>query len=198
MSEMSEKEIEDVVLLRGFVTDPSMLMEQILLLYDSAPARRMQTPGGRWMSAEMTNCGALGWVSDQTGYRYSPQDPLSGRAWPEMPLAFREWAGRAAHAAGFGVFEPDACLINCYRGRAQMGAHRDADERDFSQPIVSISLGAPAYFLWYGPHRRGSPVKIWLESGDVLVWGRSARKGYHAVQRPQGEVRYNLTLRKAG
>ncbi|MFZ9993508.1 MAG: alpha-ketoglutarate-dependent dioxygenase AlkB [Steroidobacteraceae bacterium] len=198
MSLMADPEIVDLYVLRRFVTAPAAFVQMVVTLYESAPPRRMQTPGGRLMSSEMTNCGALGWVSDHAGYRYVTQDPLTGSAWPEMPEAFRDLAGRAALAAGFGIFEPDACLINCYRGPAQMGAHRDADERDFSQPIVSVSLGAPAYFLWYGAQRRGSPAKLWLESGDVVVWGRSARKGYHAVQRPQGEVRYNLTLRKAG
>lgn len=189
---------EDIVLLPAFVADPAAVVTLIEQVYQQAPPRRMQTPGGRWMSAEMSNCGALGWVSDKLGYRYTPHDPVSGREWPKMPVEFAVLAREAAQQAGFGPFEPDACLINCYRESAQMGAHRDADERDFAQPIVSVSLGAPAVFLWYGVKRSGTPVKIPLAPGDVLVWGRSARKGYHAVQRPLAGVRYNLTFRKAG
>ena len=188
----------DVVRLPAFVSEPENVVPIIKKVTAQAPLRRMRTPGGRWMSAEMTNCGRLGWVSDERGYRYVTEDPLSGRSWPAMPDLFAELADRAAQAAGFGAFQPDACLINCYRGRAQMGAHRDADERDFSQPIVSVSLVSSAQFLWYGPRRAGKPVRILLEPGDVLVWGRSARKGYHAVQAPQGPLRYNLTFRRAG
>lgn len=188
----------DVVRLEAFVTDAAALIAHIEQLCQAAPLRRMRTPGGRWMSAEMTNCGPLGWISDQNGYRYSSRDPLSDRLWPAMPTEFVDLAKRASATAGFGEFTPDACLINCYRERAQMGAHRDADERDFSQPIVSVSLVSAAQFLWYGARRTGQPVKIWLQPGDVLVWGRSARRGYHAVQRPQGPMRYNLTFRCAG
>jgi alkylated DNA repair protein (DNA oxidative demethylase) len=189
---------EDVIHLRSFVIDPGSLLQAIEQICDVAPLRRMRTPGGRWMSAEMSNCGTLGWVSDEAGYRYVANDPLSGHSWPTMPTRFSDLAAHAAQEAGFGTFFPDACLINCYRGRAQMGAHRDADERDFSQPIVSVSLVSPAQFLWYGLRRAGKPVRIVLEPGDVLVWGRSARKGYHAVQAPQGPLRYNLTFRRAG
>ena len=189
---------DDVALLRDFVAYQAELIERINELCQQSPLRRMRTPGGRWMSAEMSNCGSLGWVSDEQGYRYTALDPLNGLAWPQMPVEFALLAREAARQAGFGPFEPDACLINCYREGAQMGAHRDVDERDFTQPIVSVSLGAPALFLWYGARRAGKPVKMALEPGDVLVWGRSARKGYHAVQRPTAGVRYNLTFRKAG
>ncbi len=154
------------------------------------------------MSAAMTNCGALGWHSDARGYRYEPCDPLSGLPWPAMPSIFLDLAQRAAAEGGYRDFLPDACLINRYAGKAKMGAHRDADELDFSQPIVSVTLGAAATFLWYGKLRSGSAVKIRLEPSDVLVWGGSARRGYHAVGQAEGAatgaVRINLTFRKAG
>lgn len=187
----------DVVLLSQFVEAPDALLASVERLCRQSPLRRMRTPGGRWMSAEMSNCGPLGWISDEAGYRYSAVDPLSGQPWPEMPGEFATLANRASLSAGFGGFQPDACLINCYRDRAQMGAHRDADERDYTQPIVSVSLGCPATFLWFGASRALRPIRWLLNPGDVLVWGRSARKGYHGVQRPQGGVRYNLTFRKA-
>jgi DNA oxidative demethylase len=157
------------------------------------------------MSAAMTNCGALGWVSDARGYRYEPCDPLTGHPWPAMPALLRDLAQRAAAAAGWPGFDPDACLVNRYVPGARMGAHRDADERDFTQPIVSVTLGAAAMFFWYGARRAGTPLKVRLEPGDVLVWGGAARRGYHGVGPPlvaeaaqAGPLRINLTFRKAG
>ena len=187
----------EVVLLHGFAAPTRDLDAAVEIISAAAPFRHLKTPGGRAMSAAMTSCGRCGWYSDSRGYRYELLDPESGKAWPAMPTSFATLAHEASMAAGFGPFEPDTCLINRYASTAQMGAHRDADERDFSQPIVSVTLGTPATFLWYGTERRGSPLKVRLLPGDVLVWGGAARKGYHAVQKPEGGIRINLTFRKA-
>ena len=186
-----------VVLLHGFAGATGDLDAAVELVSAAAPFRQLKTPGGRLMSAAMTSCGACGWYSDARGYRYERLDPLTGQPWPAIPEPFLRLARASADAAGFGPYEPDTCLINRYAPTAQMGIHHDADERDFSQPIVSVTLGAPATFLWYGPSKRGSPLRIRLLPGDVLVWGGPARKGYHAVQKPEGGTRYNLTFRKA-
>lgn len=185
------------MLLHGFAVPTGELDAAVEFISAAAPFRHLKTPGGRPMSAAMTSCGACGWYSDAHGYRYEIADPLTGQPWPAMPSVFAKLARDAAAAAGFARFDPDTCLINRYLPVAQMGAHRDADERDFSQPIVSVTLGTPATFLWYGLARKGSPLRIRLFPGDVLVWGGAARKGYHAVQKPEGGTRYNLTFRKA-
>ena len=165
----------------------------------------MVTPGGFRMSVAMSNCGALGWVSDRSGYRYDPIDPDSGLPWPAMPLAFRALATAAAAAAGFDGFDPDACLVNRYEPGAKLSLHQDADERDFTQPIVSVSLGLPATFLFGGARRADKALRIALVHGDVVVWGGPARKHYHGVlplkaMEPArlGMQRVNLTFRKAG
>ena len=164
----------------------------------------MQTPGGFTMSVAMTNCGALGWVSDATGYRYSELDPASGLRWPPMPAAFASLAQRAAAAAGYAAFTPDACLVNRYEPGARLTLHQDKDERDFSQPIVSVSLGIPAVFLFGGLKRKERPLRLPLVHGDVVVFGGPSRLRYHGVaplpssQHPfAGEARINLTLRRA-
>jgi alkylated DNA repair protein (DNA oxidative demethylase) len=170
-----------------------------------APFRHLTTPGGLRMSVAMTNAGPLGWISDRRGYRYAPIDPLSGRQWPPMPQAFGRLATDAAAGAGFAGFEPDACLINCYRPGARLALHQDRDERDYGQPIVSISLGVPATFLWGGLERSDQTLRLPLAHGDVVVWGGPARLRYHGVQplKPArhpvlGECRINLTFRRAG
>ena len=193
-----------VVLLRRFVsTSPLIdLIEQVAV---SAPFRHMRTPGGGRMSVAITNCGEMGWVSDARGYRYAAMDPESSQIWPPMPQSFAALALQAAQVAGFGSFQPDCCLINRYVVGAQMGTHRDHDEKDMSHPIVSVSIGLPAVFVWYGATRAGPGVPMLLQDGDVIVFGREARKGFHAVRRlsprvvgtTQG-VRYNLTFRRAG
>lgn len=180
-----------------------ILLPEIHRVAVQAAFRHMQTPGGRRMSAAMTNCGPLGWVSDSQGYRYQQTDPLTRQPWPPMPDPFLDLAQRAAEACGFGSFTPDACLINRYASGAQMGAHQDKDEADFSQPIVSVSLGRPANFLVYGDTRSGKPRSIPLRDGDVLVFGSEARLMYHGVRKPSagpeeyGEYRFNLTFRRA-
>ena len=151
----------------------------------------------------MTNCGRLGWVSDRTGYRYDRADPETAAPWPAMPDAFLDIAVRAAAEAGFAGYDPDACLINRYIAGAKLSLHQDRDEQDAWAPIVSVSLGLPAVFLW-GGKRRSDPVRrLRVESGDIAVWGGPARFIYHGVaplddgQHPlTGAARINLTFRK--
>jgi alkylated DNA repair protein (DNA oxidative demethylase) len=192
-----------ITLLRG-CADTRELMPVIGAVAQRAPFRHLVTPGGQTMSVAMTNCGPLGWVSDRSGYRYSSRDPLSDTDWPPLPPAFERLALAAATAAGFPDFVPDACLINRYAVGARLTAHRDADEQNFAQPIVSVSLGLPATFAFYGLTRGGKGTSLRLVDGDVLVWGGPARLVYHAV-RPlkagvhplTGAFRYNLTFRHA-
>ena len=195
----------DAVVLRGFAgAVETEVMAALDAVVAAAPFRHMVTPGGYKMSVAMTNCGAAGWVTDLTGYRYAGQDPLSGKPWPAMPGPFRRLASDAAAAAGFGEFEPDACLINRYEPGAKLSLHQDKDERDLAAPIVSVSLGLPARFL-FGGGRRNDPVRrTELRHGDVVVWGRSARLAYHGVDTLKdgdhpvtGRCRFNLTFRKA-
>ena len=193
----------DLTLLRGFAAT-APLLAAIKVIVAAAPLRHLTTPGGGRMSVAMTNCGPWGWHSDARGYRYLAHDPQTGAAWPAMPPLFRALATQAAAAGGFGGFEPDCCLINCYVVGAQMGAHRDFDELDMRQPIVSVSIGLPAVFLWYGATRKGPPLRIPVTDGDVAVFGGSARAGYHGVRRlapaepgATASVRYNLTFRRA-
>ena len=169
-----------------------------------APFRHMFTPGGHRMSVAMTNCGRHGWVTDRRGYRYDDIDPESGKAWPAMPALFRELAENAAREAGFAGFAPDACLINRYEPGAKMSLHQDRDERDFSAPIVSVSLGLPATFLFGGLKRSGKSQRYRLEHGDVVVWGGPSRLFFHGVapladgdHAALGRKRINLTFRRA-
>jgi DNA oxidative demethylase len=193
-------------LLAGFaLRQEDELLSSINLVVGQSPLRNMITPGGFRMSVAMSNCGPLGWVAARTGYRYSGMDPETNRPWPEMPEAFRKLAQSAASEAGFPDFVPDACLINCYQPRTRLSRHQDKDERDFTQPIVSVSLGLPATFLFGGLERGDRTVRISLVHGDVVVWGGPARLRYHGVaplkegDDPRlGRVRYNLTFRKAG
>lgn len=193
------------VLLGGF----AVAMEAELLagldgVLGSSPFRHMVTPGGFPMSVAMSNCGIAGWVSDRTGYRYDRSDPETGRPWPDMPYAFGRLAADAAERAGFPGFAPDACLINRYVPGARLTLHQDKNERDFGQPIVSVSLGLPAIFLWGGQTRAERPCRVPLVHGDVVVWGGPARKAFHGMlelapgeHRLTGPVRYNLTFRQA-
>jgi len=184
--------------------DTGPLLEAVDGVTCISPFRRMRVPGGGLMSAAMTNCGAAGWVSDTRGYRYVTTDPETGAPWPPLSAVLADLADRAARDAGFGPFAPDMCLINAYDPKARLGAHRDSDERDFDHPIVSVSIGLPATFLWYGDKRTGTPRRIPVEDGDVIVFGGPARRGYHGVapipggNHPRtGARRINLTLRKA-
>ncbi|ARS27525.1 DNA oxidative demethylase AlkB [Sphingomonas sp. KC8] len=192
------------IVLGGFASDRAQAlfaaMETVLA---DAPLRHLITPGGWRMSVAMSNCGTFGWVSDRSGYRYDPADPLSGRRWPAMPALFTAFAAEAATAAGFAGFVPDACLINRYEPGARLSLHQDRDERDQSAPIVSVSLGLPATFLWGGPERRDRPRRVRLAHGDVVVWGGPARFAFHGIDPVAdgthpltGAARYNLTFRK--
>jgi len=192
-------------LLRGFAEPESQrLMEALQHVLAAAPPRHMVTPGGHRMSVAITNCGHAGWVTDRSGYRYDPIDPLTRCPWPSMPAVFRTLAVRAASAGGFDRFDPDACLINRYEPGARLTLHQDRNERDFGQPIVSVSLGLSAVFLFGGPDRSHRPRRIRLESGDVIVWGGPARLAFHGVEPLEdgddpltGRCRINLTFRKA-
>lgn len=194
------------VLLPGFALgDIEALLDALRPVLRAAPWRHMHTPGGQRMAVALSNCGALGWVSDERGYRYSPLDPLSGQPWPALPPVLLELTGRAAAQAGFEGFVPDACLINHYLPGTRLSLHQDRDERDFGQPIVSVSLGLPAVFLFGGLQRADRTRRIALNHGDVLVWGGEDRLRFHGVLpvkpgvHPRlGERRINLTLRKAG
>jgi alkylated DNA repair protein (DNA oxidative demethylase) len=193
-------------LLRGFALGPAgALLTAIEHIQSAAPFRHQVTPGGFRMSVAMTNCGSLGWVSDNRGYRYEGVDPLSGRPWPPMPAVFLELGHAAALAGGFPGFMPDACLLNRYEPGARLTLHQDRDERDFGAPIVSVSLGLPAIFLFGGESRKDPRQRVPLQHGDVLVWGGPARLRHHGVlaladghHDVLGARRLNLTLRHAG
>ena len=192
------------MLLRRFaVAQAPLLIEEVARIAQAAAFRHLVTPGGYTMSVAMTNCGRVGWVSDRTGYRYDRVDPETGLDWPPMPAVFLDIAARAAADAGFARYDPDACLINRYTAGAKLSLHQDRDEKDALAPIVSVSLGLPAVFLWGGKRRSDSVRRIPLESGDVAVWGGPARFVYHGVaplrdgQHPlTGATRINLTFRK--
>jgi alkylated DNA repair protein (DNA oxidative demethylase) len=196
---------EDTFLLRAFATTQApQLMADLQLILTNAPLRHMVTPGGFRMSVAMTNCGSVGWITDRKGYRYTARDPESDQPWPPMPETFTQLAVAAAAEGGFSDFHPDACLINRYEPGARMTLHQDKDERDYNSPIVSVSLGLPAVFLFGGLTRKDRPRRINLNSGDVVVWGGTARLNYHGIQPLKdgehpltGRRRFNLTFRHA-
>ena len=198
--------VPGAVLLRGFALDQAeALIQAAQQVIAAAHLRHPVTPGGRAMSVGMTNCGALGWTSSRTGYRYTSTDPLSGQPWPPIPACFADMAARAAAEAGFEGFAPDACLINRYEPGARMSLHQDRDESDLGAPIVSVSLGLPAVFLFGGLQRSDRPARYGLAHGDVAVWGGAARLAFHGVapladgDHPRlGRQRINLTFRRAG
>ena len=192
------------VLLGGFAAlDADALLRDLRRIEATNSFRNMVTPGGRPMSVAMTNCGSVGWVTDRTGYRYDPLDPRTGKPWPAMPETFRRLADRAAEAAAYPGFGPDSCLINRYGPGSRLALHQDRNERDFDAPIVSVSLGLAATFLWGGASRGDTPMRVRLFHGDVVVWGGPARLAFHGVDTlrggdsPTGAFRYNLTFRAA-
>jgi alkylated DNA repair protein (DNA oxidative demethylase) len=193
-------------ILRQFAL-PSLngVMSDLELILKLSAFRHMVTPGGDTMSVAMTNCGALGWVTDRRGYRYTSIDPETGAKWPAMPATFTELARAAAAEVGFNDFSPDACLVNRYEVGARLSLHQDKDERDFGAPIVSVSLGMPAIFLFGGLKRGSAPRRVPLEHGDVAVWGGEDRLRFHGIAPLKGlphpifgSQRINLTFRKAG
>ncbi|MFC0594415.1 DNA oxidative demethylase AlkB [Ottowia pentelensis] len=194
------------MVLRGFALPyVQQVLPAIEVIAATSPFRHMVTPGGFTMSVALTNCGALGWTSDRRGYRYTSVDPDAGVPWPVMPEAFARLASQAAKAAGFEHFEPDACLVNRYTPGARLSLHQDKNERDYDAPIVSVSLGMSATFLFGGHARTDPAVKVPLHHGDVAVWGGVDRLRYHGVMplkdEPHallGSQRINFTFRKAG
>src|SRR5215471_15736692 len=200
-----EEIAEGAMLLRGFARPIAHeLIAAVEAITVQAPFRHLTTPGGYQMSVAMTNCGGFGWVSDRTGYRYDVNDPETGKPWPEMPQAFRELAEQAAAQAGFAGFRPEACLVNRYEPGARLSLHQDRDEKNYDQPIVSVSLGLPATFLWGGLKRADKAVRYRLEHGDVVVWGGPSRLVFHGVAPLSdgehallGRQRINLTFRRA-
>ncbi|ART51888.1 alpha-ketoglutarate-dependent dioxygenase AlkB [Acidovorax carolinensis] len=194
------------LVLRGFALEQAAdLLRAVGQVAAQAPLRHLVTPGGLRMSVAMTNCGALGWVSDRSGYRYDPIDPDSGQPWPAMPARLRQLAGDAAQAAGYPGFVSDACLVNRYAPGTRLSLHQDRDEGNYAHPIVSVSLGIAAMFLWGGAQRADKARRVALMHGDVVVWGGPARLRFHGVlplpdgSHPlTGTHRINLTFRKAG
>ena len=196
---------DGAVVLRGFALPRADdLLRNVEKIATAAPFRHLVTPGGYTMSVAMTNCGTFGWVTDHAGYRYQRSDPRSSEAWPAMPAAFVAQAEAAAEATGYAGFAPDACLINRYEPGARLSLHQDRNEQDLSAPIVSVSLGLPAVFLFGGLRRNDRPRRIRLEHGDVVVWGGATRLAFHGVDtladglhQLTGRCRFNLTLRRA-
>lgn len=194
------------VLLRGFARHAQdTLLGALNAVMAIAPPQNLATPGGRAMSVAMTHCGPLGWWTDRRGYRYEPANPVTGQPWPAMPECFATLAREAAAEVGFDAFEPDSCLINGYLPGARMALHQDRDEKDLTAPIVSVSLGLPAVFLWGGLQRSDRPQRVALGHGDVVVWGGPSRLAFHGVaplaagHHPRlGPQRINLTFRRAG
>lgn len=192
------------VVLRAFAYgQEAALLREVVAVTTVSPFRHLITPGGLRMSVAMTNCGELGWVSDRSGYRYDAIDPLTQQRWPPLPESFHELAVRAAVAAGYDAFHPEACLINRYVPGTRLSLHRDQDEEDAAAPIVSVSIGVPATFLWGGAMRSDKTIRVRLESGDVVVWGRASRFLYHGVAPLKESVhpltgmeRINLTFRR--
>jgi alkylated DNA repair protein (DNA oxidative demethylase) len=194
------------VLLRGFAIPlEAELTRAVAAVAAAAPFRHMKTPGGFTMSVAMTNCGRLGWVSSERGYAYAERDPLTGEPWPALPAPILSLAQSAAEAAGYEGFRPDACLVNRYEPGTRLTLHQDKDERDLRWPIVSVSLGVPAVFLFGGLKRKERPLRLTLAHGDVVVFGGPSRLRYHGVAPLKesqhafaGAARINLTLRRAG
>lgn len=194
---------KDVYLLRQF-SSLDVCLPHIKIIVQQAPFRYMHTPGGKRLHISVSNCGDYGWVSEPSGYRYAQHDPTNGKKWPTLPDLFKTLAQQAAERCNFSEFTPNACLINHYQKDQELTSHQDKNESDFTQPIVSVSLGMSARFQIYGNARNNKPSEIELYDGDVMVWGRSSRLIYHGVKTtksiPHPEIgfhRFNLTMRQA-
>lgn len=193
------------MLLRAFAApQAAALVQDLQQVTARSPFRCMTTRGGYRMSVAMSNCGTTGWITDESGYRYDGRDPLTAACWPAMPVSFSTLATCAAAAAGFPDFLPDACLISRYEPGARLSLHQDRDESDLESPIVSVSLGLPAVFLFGGQRRSERANRVLLAHGDVVVWGGPSRLRFHGVlplsdgEHPLlGRCRINLSLRKA-
>jgi alkylated DNA repair protein (DNA oxidative demethylase) len=204
-TEETEKLAEGAILLRRFAAaSVESIVQRVLHIAQISPFRHMITPGGHRMSVAMTNCGQVGWTTDRHGYRYVMIDPETDAAWPPMPPGFQRLAETAAERAGFEGFDPDSCLINRYKPGTKLSLHQDRNEKSYESPIVSVSLGLPAKFLFGGLTRNEHPRRVRLESGDVVVWGGPARLAFHGVDTLAdgnhsltGRCRLNLTFRKA-
>jgi DNA oxidative demethylase len=194
------------VLLRGLGrADDVQILQALESVIAQAPLRHLQTPGGYTMSIQTTRCGSMGWVSEPGGYRYAASNPRTQQPWPAMPLCLMDFAVRAATEAGYPDFVPDSCMINQYLPGTKLGLHQDRDERDLRAPVVSLSLGLPATFLFGGLERTGKTQRYRLAHGDVVVWGGPARLAFHGVlpvaegdHALLGRRRVNVTFRKVG
>ncbi len=190
--------------LHGFaLAEVNALLGDINRIERVAPFMQLVTRRGHVMQVAMTNCGTVGWLSDRRGYRYDARDPRTGDAWPPLPVTFLQLARDAAAEAGFAAYVPDACLINRYAPGTRLSLHQDRDEDDVVAPIVSVSLGLPATFLFGGFARTDQTVRVPLRHGDVVVWGGADRMRFHGVlpvkpgrHEVLGEQRINLTFRK--
>ena len=180
----------------------SLLVAELDKIVTAAPLFTPVTPGGQPFSVRMTNCGSLGWVSDRAGYRYQAHHPVTGQAWPPIPVALLDlWAEHVD-----AQVPPDACLINFYGQGARMGLHQDRDEADFGFGVLSVSLGDTAVFRIGGTKRGGKTRSVRLSSGDVCILAGADRLAFHGIDRVisgssqliSGGGRINLTLRKAG
>lgn len=176
------------------------LLDAVLARLELAPLYKPVMPGnGKPFSVEESNFGALGWVSDKTGYRYQPTHPVTGSAWPDIPAMLLDvW-----NAINDGP-PPECCLVNLYRGAAKMGLHQDRDEKDTTAAVIGVSLGDEALFRIGGPQRGGKTQSVTLASGDVIAFGGPARLAYHGIDRIRpgtsrlvpGGGRLSLTLRR--
>jgi len=177
------------------------LLAELRGIFAAAPLFTPRMPkSGRPFSVRMSNCGPLGWVSDEAGYRYQPTHPVTGRLWPPLPsMLLSIWNALAGYTA-----PPEACLINFYAAGTKMGLHQDRDEEDFSAPVVSLSLGDSCLFR-VGGRKRNDPTRaVRLQSGDAVVLGGDSRLAFHGVDRIEPGTstllaeggRINLTLRR--
>jgi len=200
---MKEEIYPDVFVLANYL-ETAPLLKEVEQIINLSPLRKMMTPMGFYTGIAMTNCGDYGWISDEKGYRYSKHDPLSNQPWQKISESFQQLAKSAASEVGYQDFQPDACLINQYLIGTKLGSHQDKNEHDFTQPIVSVSIGLSATFQIFGNQRNGKAINYRLHDGDVMVWGKSARLAYHGVKTltanpldPSAKQRINITFRKS-